>query len=198
MGGSGSTVCLSVYCSQFYPLHCLLLPQEQTKVLPLMHIHLWIRFHGVPSLSHICFQFSSVQSLSCVRLFVTPWTAACQASLCLTNSQSPPKPMSIELVMPSNHLILCHRLLFLPSIFPSIQMSQFFASGGQSIGASALAPILLMNIQDWFPLGWTGWISVQAKGLSFPTTPQFKSINSSVLSFLYSPTFTSIHDYWKP
>ena len=67
-------------------------------------------------------QFSSVQSLSCVWLFVTPWTAACQASLSITNSRSLPKPMSIESVMPSNHLILCRPLLLLPSIFPSIRV----------------------------------------------------------------------------
>ena len=67
-------------------------------------------------------QFSSVQSLSRVRLFATPWTAASQASLSITNTQSPPKPMSIESVMPSNHLILCHPLLLLPSIFPSIRV----------------------------------------------------------------------------
>ena len=66
--------------------------------------------------------FSSVQSLSCVRLFATPWTAACQASLSITNYQSPPKPMSIESVMPSNHLILCHPFLLLPSIFPSMRV----------------------------------------------------------------------------
>ena len=66
--------------------------------------------------------FSSVQSLSSVQLFVTPWTAVCQASLSITNSQSPPKPMSIELVMPSNILFLCHSLLQLPSIFPSIRV----------------------------------------------------------------------------
>ena len=68
------------------------------------------------------FQFSSVQSLSRVRLFVTPWTTACQTSLSITNSQSPPKPISIETVMPSNHLILCCHLLLLPSIFPSIRV----------------------------------------------------------------------------
>ena len=68
------------------------------------------------------FQFSSVLSLSHVRLFVTPWTAAGQASLSITNSQSPPKPMSIESVMPCNYLILCRPLLFLPSIFPSIRV----------------------------------------------------------------------------
>ena len=80
----------------------------------------------------------------------------------------------------------------------SFQMSQFFASGGQSIGISASTSVLPMNIQDWFPLGWTGWISLLSKELSrvFPK-PQFKSINSSVLNFLYSPTLTSIHDYWK-
>ena len=66
--------------------------------------------------------FSSVQSLSRVRLFATPWTTACQASLSITNSQSPPKPTSIESVMPSNHLILCHPLLLLPSVFPSIRV----------------------------------------------------------------------------
>ena len=77
-------------------------------------------------------------------------------------------------------------------------MSQFFTSGGQSIEVLASAPVLPMNIQDWFPLGWTGWISSQYTGLSRVfSKPQFKSINSSVLSFLYSPTLTSIHDYWK-
>ena len=78
----------------------------------------------------------------------------------------------------------------------SFQMNQLFASGGQSIGVSALATVLPMNTQDWSPLGWTGCISLLSKGLSTPT-PQFKSINSLALSFLYSPTLTSIHDYWK-
>ena len=71
--------------------------------------------------------------------------------------------------MPSNHLILCCPLLLLPSIFPasgSFQMSQLFESGGQRIGVSASTSVLPMNIQDWFPLGWTGWISLQSKGLS--------------------------------
>ena len=80
----------------------------------------------------------------------------------------------------------------------SFQTSLFFTSGGQSIGVSASASVLPMNIQDWFPLGWTGWISLKSKGLSgVSSTPQFKSINSLALSFLYSPTLTSIHDYWK-
>ena len=80
----------------------------------------------------------------------------------------------------------------------SFQMSQFFASGGQSIGVASSASVLPMNIQDWFPLGWTGWISLNPRDSqeSSPTL-QFKSINSSTLGFLYSPTVTSIHDYWK-
>ena len=71
---------------------------------------------------HIHVQFISVQSLSHVRLFATPWTAACQASLSITNSWNPPKPVSIESVMPSNHLILCCPLFLLPSVFPSIRV----------------------------------------------------------------------------
>jgi len=113
-------------------------------------------------------EFSSVQSLSCVWLFVTPWTTAHQASLSINNSRSPSKPMSIVSVMPSNHPILCHPLL-LPSIFPSIrvfQMSQLSTSGGQSIGVSASTSVPPMNTQDWSSLGWTGWISLQSKGLS--------------------------------
>ena len=114
-------------------------------------------------------QFSSVQSLSHVRLFATPWIAALQASLFITNCWSLPKSMSIELVMPSNHLILCHPLLSCPQSFlasGSFQMSQLFTSGGQSIGASASTSVLPMNTQDWSALGWTGWISLQSKGLS--------------------------------
>ena len=88
-----------------------------------------------------------------------------------------------------------------PQSFPasgSFQMSQLFTSGGQSTGVSASTSVLPMNIQDWFILGWTGWISLQSKGLQESSpTPQFKSVNSSVLSFLYSPTLPSIHDHWK-
>jgi len=80
----------------------------------------------------------------------------------------------------------------------SFPMSQFFASGGQSTGVSASASVLLMNIQNWFPLALTDWISLQSKDSQESSpTPQFKSISSSVLSFLYSPTLTSIHDCWK-
>ena len=95
--------------------------------------------------------FSSVQSLTRVRLFATPWTAARQASLSITDSRSLLKLMRIKLVMPSNHLILCHPLSSCPQSFPasgSFQMSQFFALGGQSIGVSASASVLPMNIQD--------------------------------------------------
>ena len=134
-------------------------------------------------------QFSSVQLLSRVRLFATPWTAAHQASLSITNSQSLLKLMSIESVMPSNHHILCCPLLLSPSIFHSISIlshSQLFASHGQSIGVSASTSVLPMNIQDWFPLGCTSWspCSPRDSQESSPT-PQFKSINSSVLSFFF-------------
>ena len=97
------------------------------------------------------FWYLSVQSLSCVRLLSTPWTAARQASLSITNSQGLPKLMSIESVMPSNHLILCHPYFLLPPSFPasrSFPKSPFFTSGGQSIGVSASASVLPMNFQD--------------------------------------------------
>ena len=115
-------------------------------------------------------QFSSVQFLNHVRLFVPHGAAQrSQASLSFTNSQSLLKLLSIALVMPTNHLIFCHPLLLPSSSFPasrSFQMSQLFASGGQRIGVSASTPVLPMNIQDWCPLGLTGWISLQSKGLS--------------------------------
>ena len=112
---------------------------------------------------------SSVQSLSCVQLFATPWTAALQASLSIINSRSPPKPMSVESVMPSNHLILYHPLLLLPSIFPSIRVFSIESAlriRWQNIGVSTSTSVLPMNTQDWSPLGWTGSISLQSKGLS--------------------------------
>ena len=112
----------------------------------------------------------SVQSLSHIWLFVTSWTAARQASLSITNCWSLLKFMSITLVMPcNNHLILCRPLLLRRQSFPaseSFLMSQFFTSGGQSIGVSASAWVLPMNIQGLFPLGWPGWISLQSKGFS--------------------------------
>ena len=153
-------------------------------------------------LAIIDYQFSSVQSLSRVRLFVTPWIAACQASLSLTDSQSSLKLLSIESVMPSNHLILCCPFPILPSIFPS---NRVFSN--ESV-------IRIRWPKDWsfsfsispseyswlisFKMDWLELLEVQGTLKSQGTlTPQFKSINSSVLSFLYSQTLTSIHDYWK-
>ena len=113
--------------------------------------------------------FSSVQSHSRVWLFATPWTAASQASLSITNSWSLLKLMSIELVMPCRHLVLCHPLLFLPSIFPSIRVFSNESSlcikwpKYWSFSFSISPPV---NIQDWFPLGLPGLISLQSKWLS--------------------------------
>ena len=122
-----------------------------------------------PKYRSFSFSISSVQLLSCVRPFVTPWTVTCQPYLSITNSWSLLKLMSIELVMPFNHLILCCPLL-LPPIFHSIRvffpMNQFFSLGGQSIGVSASASVLPVNIQDWFPLGLSDLISLLFKGLS--------------------------------
>ena len=115
---------------------------------------------------------ASVQfSCSVVSDSATPWTAAHQASLSITNSRSWLKLMSSELVMPSSHLMLCHPLSCLQS-FPasgSFQMNQFFASDSQSIEVSASAAVLPVNIQDLLPLGWTGWTSLLSKGLSVNT-----------------------------
>ena len=112
--------------------------------------------------------FSSVQLLSHDWLFVTPWVKACKDSLSITNSQSLVKLLSIELVMPSYHLILCHPFLLLPSTFPRIRVfsnESAFLIRWPSTGASATS-VIPMNIQDWFPLGWIVWISLQSKGLS--------------------------------
>ena len=140
--------------------------------------------------------------MSHVQLFVTPWTATLQASLSFIISRSVLKFTFIESVM--LYLTISSSVVpfsFCFQFFPasrSFPMSQFFASGGQSIGASISASVLPMNIQDWFPLGLTGMISLQSKGLkSLLQPPQFKSINSSALSFLYNWTLTSTHDYWK-
>ena len=109
-------------------------------------------------------QWRSDQLLSHVQLFATPWIAACQASLSITNSRSSLRLTSIESVMPSSHLILCRPLLLLPPILPaseSFPMSQLFAWGGQSTGVSALASFPPKKSQGWSPLEWTGWISLQ-------------------------------------
>ena len=131
---------------------------------------------------------SSVQSLSHVHLFTTPWTAACQASLSITNSQSLLKLMSTMSVMASNHLILCHPLLLPPSIFPSIRVfsNESVLLIRWTIQVSASGSVLPMNIQDRFPLGWTGWISLQSKGYSrvfSNTTVQKHQFFGAQLSF---------------
>ena len=143
----------------------------------------------------------AVQSLSRVRLFATRWTAVRQASLSITNSWNLLKLMSIESVMPSNHLILCRPLLLLPSIFPSIKVFsnesvlhirwQKYWSFSFSISPSNEYSGLISFRMDWLEL-----LAVQGTQESSPT-PQFKSINSSALSYLYSSTVTSIHDHWK-
>ena len=125
------------------------------------HMYSNVQFNSV--------QFSSFQSLSRVQLFTTPWITARQASLSITNFQSPSKPMSIESVMPSNHLILCRPLLLLPSIFPSIRVFSNesalhirwpkYWSFSFNISPTSEHP-------DWSPLEWTGSISLQSKGLS--------------------------------
>ena len=114
-------------------------------------------------------QFRSVQSLCCVQHFATSWIEAHRSSLSITNSRGSVKLTSIELLMPSSHLILCHPLLLQPPIPPSIRV--FFNESTlhmrwPNIGVSDSASVLPMNTQDWSPLGWTGWISLQSKGLS--------------------------------
>ena len=146
---------------------------------------------------------SSVQSLSFVRLSVTPRTTAGQASLSISKSQSLLRLMSIMSVMPSNHLILCCPLLP-PSIFPasrSFPVSWFFTSGAPSIGVSASASVLPMNIQDWFPLGLTGWISLQYKGLSrvfSNTTVQKASILQPSAFFMIQLSYLYIRRTKEP
>ena len=150
---------------------------------------------------HSVIQLSSVQSFSCVQLFVTPWTAARQASLSITKCQGLLKLMSIELVMSSNNLVLCHPLILLPSIFPRnrvfsneaalhIRKPKYW-SFSFSISPSNEHPRLISSSMDWLDL-----LAVQGTLKSSPT-PQLKSINTLALRFLYSPTLISIHNYWK-
>ena len=139
-------------------------------------------------------QFSSVQSLTCVRLFATPWIIAPRPPC---PSPTPCHPAISSSVIP---FFSC------PQSLPasgSFSMSQLFAWGGQRIGVAASASVLPMNTQDWSPLGWTGWISLQFKGL-FKSLLQHHSSEASILQcsqskldFLHSPTLTSIHDHWK-
>ena len=142
-------------------------------------------------------KFNSVQSFSHVQLFETPWTAAPQASLSITNAWSLLRLMSIESVMPSNHLILCRPLLLLPSIFPSIRVFSNesvlpirwpkYWSFSFSINPSSEYSRIISFMMDWFDL-------LPREPQESSPTQQFKSINSLVLSFLYSPTLISIHN----
>ena len=144
--------------------------------------------------------FSLVQSLSHVRLFVTPWTAECQASLSIANSQSLLKLLSIKLVMPSNHLILCCPLLLLPSPFPRIKVFSSesvlrirwpkYWSFSFSIPSNEYSGLIS------FRIGWFELLAVQGT-LKNLLQHHIKNISSSVLSLLYGPTLSSIYDYWK-
>ena len=147
-------------------------------------------------------QFTSVQSLSHVRVFATPWIAACQASLPITNSQSSPKLMSIELVMPSSHLILSRPLFLLPPISPSITV---FSNEStlrvrwpkyQSFSFSIISSKEHLGLIS-FRMDWLDLLAVQRTHKHLLQHHSSKSINSSMLSFLHSPTLTSIHDHWK-
>ena len=150
-----------------------------------------------------CFQFSSVQFSHSV-VYDSLWPHGLQHTRPPCPSPTPrvytnscPLGQWCHPTISSSVIPFFSRLQSFPAS-GSFPMSQFFASGGQRIGVSALTSDLPMNIQDWFPLGWTGWISLQSKGLSGSSpTPQFKSVNSSALSFLFCPTLISIHDYWK-
>ena len=166
-----------------------------------MHINVFKLFSGQYFKSGCHNVISSVQSHSHAQLFVTPWTAKYQASVSIANSQSLLRLMCIESwchpTISSSTISFSSHLQSFPAS-GSFPMRQFFASVGQSIGASDSASVLPMNIQDWFPLGWTSWISLQSKGLSRVfSNPTVQKQQFSVLSFCFTPTLTSIHDYWK-
>ena len=147
----------------------------------------------------ICWFVVVVQWLSRVWLLATPGTAAGQSSLSLNISRSLLKLMSIESVMPSNHFTLCHPLLLLPSIFPSIRVfsnESALCIRWPKYWSFSISPP--MSIQGWFPLGLTGLTpSSPRDSQESSPTPHFERINSSVLSILYGPTLTSIYDYQK-
>ena len=138
--------------------------------------------------------------LSHVRLIAAPWTAARQAPLSFTVTWNLLRFMSFELVMPSKHLILCRPLLLLPSIFPSIGVFsnesvlciRWPKYWSFSISSSNEYSGLISFRIEWFDL-----LFVQGTTQEFSPAPQFKSINSLMLSLLYGPTLTSVHDYWK-
>ena len=149
---------------------------------------------------HVACSVQSVRSLSSVQLFETPWTAAHQVSLSspTLRAYSNSRPLS-QWCYPTTSASFIPFSSYLQSLSASgsLQMCQFFPSGGQSIGVSASASVLPMNIQDWFPLDGLVGSPYCPRDSQHSPTPWFKSFHSSVLSFLYSPTLTSIHDYWK-
>ena len=137
-------------------------PKDPTEVS-----HILGRFFTIWATREGWERYQSVKFLSCVWFFETPWNEACQASLSITNSWSLLKLMSIELVMPSNHLILCRPLLLPPSIFPSIRVfsnESVLHIRWLKYWSFSISPY--NEYSDWFPLGWTGWISLHSKGLS--------------------------------
>ena len=139
-----------------------------------------------------------VQWLSCVSL-CDPTDSSMPEVPALLYLQEFAQFVPTELMVPSNHLILCCPLLLQPSVFSIIRVffNEFFPMGGQTIEASASASVLPMNIQNWFPLELTGLISLLSKRLKTPPASQFEIISSLVLSPLYGPTLAPIHDYWK-
>ena len=180
--GQGSLVCCSPWGHG---------ESDTTEWLDTMYILTLTHIHSIAALS-------SIQSFSCVQLFATP----CQASLSITNSWSLLKPMSIELAMPCNHLILCRPLLLLPSIFPSIRVFSKesvlrirwpkYWSFSFNISLSNEHPGLISFRMDWLDL-----LTVQGTLKSLHQYHSSKASNSLALSFLYSPTLTPTHDYWK-
>ena len=144
--------------------------------------------------------FLSVQSLSHVQLFATPWTRACQTSLSITNSRNLLKLMSIESVMPSSHLILSRHSLLPPAIFPSIRVfsnESVFLIRWPKCWSFNFIISPSNKYSGLFSFDWFHLLAVQGTLKESSSTPQFKNINSSALSFLHSPAVTSIHDYWK-
>ena len=158
--------------------------------------HFWVRWYAIKKIFLLLLLSHSVVSnslqphkLQHPRLpcpSPSPWT--CSKSYPLSQWRH---PVFLSSVVPFS---CC--LQYFPASEAFLR-SQLFTSCSQSTGASGSASVLPVNIQDWFPLEWTGWISLQSKGLSRVFSTQFKSINSSVLSLLHSPTLTSIHDHWK-
>ena len=149
--------CLRSECGLSKTLWFFYMMVERAVIAKIIPTTYWM---GIPG---------SAQSLSHVGPFATPWTAAHQASLSISNSWRLLKLTSIESVMPSNHLTFVVPFSSCLQSFPtlgSFQVSLLFISGGQIMGVSASTLVLAMNIQDWFPFGWTGWISLLSKGLS--------------------------------